>query len=147
MPHVQHHYFSSFNQSYHWFVTLPFLKLPNSKIRDENTKRYVIYLVSRGDYVSSLLIGKKALIQNRAQSKKWPVFNAHAFSYAKSEIFPLITNYNIDKTAPAGPLALKYLKWESLGSSSTDISYGRIRWHGGFVFWSRRGTKMGDAHE
>ena len=35
MPHVQHDYFSFFNQSYYWFVTLSlpllssFLKLPN----------------------------------------------------------------------------------------------------------------------
>ena len=99
VPHVQHDYFSSFNQSYHWFVAFSFFKLPNSKIRDENTKRYIIHPVIRVDYVSSLLIGKKALIQKRAQSKKWPVFNAHPFSYTKKEIFTLIANYNIDKTA------------------------------------------------
>ena len=34
---VQHDYFSSFNQSYHWFLALSFLKLSNSTIWDEDT--------------------------------------------------------------------------------------------------------------
>ena len=46
--HVQHDYFSSFNQSYHWFVALSFLKLPHSKTRDDKTKEYIVYLVIRG---------------------------------------------------------------------------------------------------
>ena len=123
VPHVQPDYFSSFNQSYHWFVASSFLKLPNSKIRDENTKRY-IYISSNQSRLCNFAVDWKESAHSKSCSKqKNGQFSMHIlFTRQKGKYCRFLLIITLTKQPP-----LKYLKWESLGSSSMDISYGQIR--------------------
>ena len=97
--HVACDYFSSFNQSYLWFVALSFLKIPHSKIWDDNTKGYIVYLVIRGDYTNLAAEWKESAHPKSCSKLKVTSFHALTFSFAKKEQFPLIANCNNDKIA------------------------------------------------
>ena len=62
-------------------------------------KRYIVYLVIRGDYTNLAAEWKESAPSKSCSKLKVTSFHALTFSFAKKEQFPLIANCNNDKIA------------------------------------------------